>query len=80
MMGNFYSTKELLDTIASTNDKRLAATILKKGDKFMYFKLVISNEGSYICSNRTGRNALWIHLIFSQKSSAQVAQAIHVAM
>lgn len=54
--GNFYPTKELLDTYVP-NDKRLAATILKKGDKFIYFgNEVTFNEGAYqvSSSNRTG--------------------------
>ncbi|MGA9639284.1 RagB/SusD family nutrient uptake outer membrane protein [Flavobacterium sp.] len=54
--GNFYPTKELFDTYV-VGDKRLSATILQKGDKFMYFgKEVSYNEGTYVvnASNRTG--------------------------
>ncbi|WP_420154483.1 RagB/SusD family nutrient uptake outer membrane protein [Siphonobacter sp.] len=54
--GNFYPTKELYDTYPA-GDKRREATILKTGDKFMYF----GEERSYnqdnfkvSSSNRTG--------------------------
>jgi len=54
--GNFYPTKELFDTYAA-NDKRRSATILQKGDKFVYFgETVTFNEGNHVVSssNRTG--------------------------
>ena len=54
--GNFYPTKELFDSYQS-GDKRRSATILQKGDKFIYFgQEAIFNEGKYVAgsSNRTG--------------------------
>jgi hypothetical protein len=54
--GNFYPTKELYDTY-QTGDKRREATILKTGDKFMYFGLERTyNVGGFVVSssNRTG--------------------------
>lgn len=54
--GNFYPTKELFDAYA-IGDKRRSATILQKGDKFVYFGTEVTfNEGAYVVSssNRTG--------------------------
>jgi starch-binding outer membrane protein, SusD/RagB family len=54
--GNFYPTKDLMETYQE-GDKRLKATILKKGDKFVFFgEEIIFNEGKFIAStsNRTG--------------------------
>jgi starch-binding outer membrane protein, SusD/RagB family len=54
--GNFYPTKELFDTYQS-DDKRRSATILQKGDKFLFFgEERTFNEGRFVVgsSNRTG--------------------------
>jgi starch-binding outer membrane protein, SusD/RagB family len=54
--GNFYPTKDLLETY-QVGDKRLKATILQSGDKFMFFGVERTfNEGNSIpsASNRTG--------------------------
>ncbi|MBE9601591.1 RagB/SusD family nutrient uptake outer membrane protein [Pedobacter sp. MC2016-24] len=54
--GSFYPTKELYDAYESI-DKRLPVTILKTGDKFMFFGLERSyNVGSFTVSssNRSG--------------------------
>ncbi|MDJ1501007.1 RagB/SusD family nutrient uptake outer membrane protein [Xanthocytophaga agilis] len=54
--GNFYPTKELFDTYQE-GDERLPATILKTGDKFMFFgEERTYNVGSFTVgsSNRTG--------------------------
>ncbi len=54
--GNFYPTKELYDAY-QPGDKRLAITILKKGDSFVFFGETRSfNEGNTVVSssNRTG--------------------------
>jgi tetratricopeptide (TPR) repeat protein len=54
--GNFYPTKELYDTYQE-GDERREATILKKGDKFMFFgQEATFNEGKFVVSssNRTG--------------------------
>jgi len=54
--GNYYPTKELYDTYQE-GDERREATILKKGDTFMFFgQLATFNEGKFTVSssNRTG--------------------------